>query len=157
MASGVRGVTGDFATPPPPWKVQRILADRGEEDTSCRPVGFSALLCAFSPACDLEAFQGGARRTLVPVPSSLRERVKRVSSRSEDEQDDDCGGNDGERNMGVVLKKWISCPRFCISILSSLLSLVAPSDGSSCGCHLKERGGNGAVRAWLHHRTFSCN
>lgn len=115
MTSGVGGVTGDFATPPPPWKVQWILADRGEEDTSCQPAGFSTLLCAFSPTCDLEAFQGGARRSLVPVLSSLHQSVERKSSRSQEE--DDRSGDSGEENMDVVLKKWISCPHFSISIL----------------------------------------
>lgn len=47
--------------------------------------------------------------------SSFHERVKRKSSRSqaeEEEAEDDHGGDDEEEDMGVVLKKWISCPRF---------------------------------------------
>lgn len=99
---------GDFTTPPPPWKVQWILADRGEEDTSW---SFSAPLGASSPACNLEAVQEGARRSLVPVPGSLHDCVKWKSSRSQEEENDH-GGDDREDDMGVVLKKWISCPPF---------------------------------------------
>lgn len=82
---------GDFAAPPPPWKVQWILEDRGEEDTSWSS---SAPLWASSPVCDLEAVQGGARRSLLPVLSSLCECVKSKSSRSQEEEDDH--GSDDE-------------------------------------------------------------
>lgn len=103
---------GDFATPPPPWKVQWMLTDRGGEDTSCRSAGFSAPLCTFSPVCDLKAVQEGARRSLVPPLSRLHEHVKRESSGSQEEEDNDRSGDDREDDLGVFLKRWISCPHF---------------------------------------------
>lgn len=67
----------DSSTPPPPWKVQWILADRGEEDTRCLEAAADTQPSTFSPACDLEAVQGGARRSLFPVVSSLHQSVKK--------------------------------------------------------------------------------
>lgn len=86
----------------------------------------------------LEAFLGGARRSLVPVLSSLSERMQKGrAAGSQAEEKDDPGGDDDEWNMGVVFKETDQLLLlFLSSILSSLVSLVAPSDGSSFGCHL---------------------
>lgn len=150
----------DFITPPPPWKIQWILTDRGEEDTSCLPASFSAPLCTVTPACDLQAFKGGARRSLGPVLRAAAESKEERAAGAERKRRVIAVVMHGEEDTGVVLKKWISCPCFLISILSTSLSLVAPSDNSSFGCHLKDREREGrkcGVRVRPHHRTFLCN
>jgi len=78
-------------------------------------------LCSFSATCDLEASQGGARRSLLSVLSSLHECVERTSnSRQEEEEkeegeeekekeeEDDCGVGGGDENVDVAFKEWIS-------------------------------------------------
>lgn len=151
-----------------PGRVQWILADRGEEDTSCPSARLSAHNCAPQHRPVIWRRLSKRGKTLPRFSSERPPREKkRKSSRSQEEEEEE--GDDGEENMGVVLKKWISCPRFLknktfffISVSSSLLSLVAPSCGSSCSCHLKDRKIGrerkcSAVRVWPHHRTFSCN
>lgn len=142
---------GDFATSHPPRKVQWILADRGEEDTGRLDDGFSTQPSTFSSACDLEAVQGGARRSLIPVLSSLDDSVKRKSSRrsreeEEEEEEDDHGGDSKEEDKSLVSKE---LPQLFITTLSSSFSLVVPSKlliGLSPGHTLMAEGG----RSWFN-------
>lgn len=98
--------------------------------------------CVFSPACDLEADQEGARRSIVPVLSSLSEHVKRKSSGSEEEEEEGCGGDNREVDPGWSLKNGSAALPFYLHVV-----ILVEFSCSSLVVTLTEAGGRAS---WLN-------